>query len=185
MQDNYPNPAFTLMSTKLAPRIFLESTGSTTEILAVRAVFGRLGMADAVSPTEILASGEPDLWVVIIQTPLGLLLASLSAGFLSEAGKDLYRELKALIQELWATRRTHTGDNGDVLLRLAEGSYVRLDENLPDEAYVALDALDHREEHSLNGIFLMYDRDAAAWRTVWEVANERATGNKPRAGGNA
>jgi hypothetical protein len=97
---------------------------------------------------------DPIAWVAI-SMPFSIFVKR----FLDLAAEDSYRALKAWLARIVAARRQPPND---VVLRdLESGRHIRLDADLPDEAYRQL--LNLRPDASVPGDPISYDRNRRAW----------------------
>jgi hypothetical protein len=149
-----------LSEQKIRPlEVAIDSWASTDDQQAVDAIFEECGID--VSMRVIIRKADIQLpWEVMITAgPLG-------AGFLAAIGKnagdDVYRQAKQLVSRLWRSRNQHTGRDGHIVLRDDDFRVeLLLQENLPVEAYQAIERIDRSMVE--RGDTLHYDRDENAW----------------------
>jgi hypothetical protein len=98
---------------------------------------------------------EPSVWVIGVATPIAAFFTALA----SEAGKDAWRKLKDLLEDL----RSPAGEDVDVLtIKIwIGGKVIVIPEDMPDEAYEELMQLVASGEGSEGP---KWDPEARKWR---------------------
>jgi hypothetical protein len=125
----------------------------------VEAIFEDFGVHVAMR-TSMPTTDVQLLWeLVICAAPLG---GAFLAAIGKNAGDDVYRQAKQLISRLWQSRNQHTKHNGHIVLRDDDfHAQLRLRENLPTDAYQAIERIDRTKIQ--RGDTLHYDAAANAW----------------------
>ncbi len=116
-------------------RVVLEAEARDDEVAAVAAAFAEAGIpADVRADLERKGAGGDFPWAVIITAQV----TAFFTVFVTEAGKDAYKNLKQLIKRLYDARKASRFSHGGVTFRDAEtGKWITLPPELPDEAWLS------------------------------------------------
>ena len=143
--------------------VSLEAEARDDEVAAVRAAFVEAGIdARVEADLELRGAGGQFPWMVVLAVPAAQFLNA----FLSEAGKDGYKNLKLLIQRLYDARKAARAPKGGITLVDEETStWINLPPDLPHEALQQLSEVDLKE---LPSGTLRWDSKTGRWRDAWD-----------------
>ena len=143
-------------------RVLIEDKASAEDAEAVAEAFARAGI-DVEVDRAIGRKAAIDLpWIVAV--PLGISITAFLTGFFSEAGKDGWQVLKALVRDLATTRSGAGTGEGSLELRDPDGSRLVLPSSISDEGIEALSDIDFNRMRS--GSDLMWDRAHQVWTVI-------------------
>ena len=154
-------------------RVSLEREATRAEVEAVERAFRAAGLPADVD-AGIGRKSDVDSWLVhvAVAAPLTVFLSALAAA----AGQDAWAGLKALVRRVYEARPRARSRPGAIWLD-AERLTVILTDELPDEAYRALEA----GELAARGYYV-WDPERGAWRNYRPGASAggNATGTERR-----
>jgi hypothetical protein len=105
-------------------------------------------------------------WLVsILISPPAAFVTIFGAAVSKRLADDAYDAARRFVTRLWQSRKAHAGAAGAVVLRDEQHHVVvLLEEDLPSQAYQALEQLDQGKLES--GDTVRYDREKGEWRPL-------------------
>ena len=132
----------------------LDGDATPEEIAAVTKVVLEEGLPGQVKANLFQKNLEVSPWVILVLTPLALFLK----GFLDEAGKSSYQDLRRLVTRLIAARRE---EPGHVEVRERDSlTTIVFERDMPEEAFNQL--LDLGLENIVDK-YWVWDRSQGCW----------------------
>jgi hypothetical protein len=135
----------------------IEAEASEEEIAAVRVTFTDAGLDVEINAGLMRFSDGPLPWHLALG--IHTLKELFESGLVGAAGAEGWMQLKRLIGALYAARRNRGKPDGVIRLDADGGRRIELPDDLPDEAYRALE----RGEPEERGIYV-WDPETSTWQ---------------------